>query len=365
MSRSISPGLGVRTREPPGPLRRHCGVEMGTLRSHARRSAQVSVLTLALLVSACSQSTGMRSAAEVTPPTHMAPLTDASLTPQGWSAIGLGDIEISVPSDWLIEDPGLTCGNVQGTVFINETPEPFPRGMGCPVPANVIEMSTARPIAHRDPYRTVINDMPATEETVRIGSTSDEVVRALDGYVDARGPLAMRVVATLTHSPLSVVLDSSVNSIPAHWHRVTFGGLRFAVPKEWAVERETSWGGCPYNIDPDVLELSTAQYFFAPACPAPPETANYLAASPGMVLGSGPLVATAPADASCLSRNGLRICIDPPPPPRGGFAPGHELDLLTAQVRVPDQATVDQVEIGLTGTGVTPLQIFDSLEPAE
>jgi hypothetical protein len=75
------------------------------------------------------------------------------------------------------------------------------------------------------------------------------------------------------------------------------------------------------------------------------------------------LVTAAPADATCLSRHTLRICLDPPPPPVGGFSPGHELNLLTAQVRLPGQTAVDQIEIGLTGTGVTPLDIFDSLKP--
>jgi hypothetical protein len=47
----------------------------------------------------------------------------------------------------------------------------------------------------------------------------------------------------------------------------------------------------------------------------------------------------------------------------GGFAAGHEVNLLTAQVTVPNHVTVDQIEIGLTGTGVTPLEIFDSMRP--
>jgi hypothetical protein len=82
-----------------------------------------------------------------------------------------------------------------------------------------------------------------------------------------------------------------------------------------------------------------------------------------MVVGSGPKVDPAPSDAVCLTRNRLTICIDPPPPPTGGFAPGHQLDLLTAQVKVPGQTTLDQIEIGLSGTGVEALQIFDSMRP--
>jgi hypothetical protein len=54
----------------------------------------------------------------------------------------------------------------------------------------------------------------------------------------------------------------------------------------------------------------------------------------------------------------------PAAPSSGGFSPGHELNLLTAQVTVPHQAALDQVEIGLTGSGVLPLDVFDSIRPA-
>src|SRR4029077_15707859 len=126
--------------------------------------------------------------------------------------------------------------------------------------------------------------------------------------VDARGPLATQVEQTLTHSPLSVVLNSSVSSVPSAWRQMVFGGLRFSVPAQWTVGHGTGWGGCPGNIAPNVLELNTAQNVFAPSCAPPPETAGYLAADRGMVLASGPETAPAPADATCVSRNMLRIC---------------------------------------------------------
>lgn len=82
-----------------------------------------------------------------------------------------------------------------------------------------------------------------------------------------------------------------------------------------------------------------------------------------MELASGPNVSAVQAGARCLTRQGLRFCIDPPPPAHGGFVPGHELDLLTAELTVPNRITRDQVEIGLASTGVTALQILDSMKP--
>jgi len=319
--------------------------------------AVLSVLTLGGPARADSEQTA-RAAADI------APLADTSLTPPGSSPLSLDSVQVSVPSSWFVEDPGYTCGDVQqGMVFINEPPG-LPNDNGCKLPANVVELSTAPAKLPPGYHQTVINSVPAFERSTGSGRTLTETVRAVGTQVMAKGPLAPRVVATLTHSPLSVVLGSAVGSAPTGWRHVDFGGLSFSVPRQWAVQRVDWWGGCPFNIASGTLLLSTARYLSAPGCPLVPGTAGYLAGRPGMVLFAGPEVPAAPADAKCLAHNHLRICIDPPPPSTGGFSPGHELNLLTAQVRVPHRATPDQVEIGLTGSGVLPLDVFDSIRPA-
>jgi hypothetical protein len=276
--------------------------------------------------------------------------------------LSLGSIEVSVPSSWFVEDPGYTCGDgQQGMVFINEPPI-LPNGNGCKVPANFVELSSVPAKLPPGYHQAVINSVPAFERSSGPARNMTETVRALGVQVMAKGPLAPRVVATLTYSPLSVVLGSSVGAPPAGWRHLDFGGLRFSVPRQWVIQRVDWWGGCPFNIVAGAVLLSTAQYLSAPGCPVAAATAGYLAGRPGMVLFAGPKVAAAPADAKCLTRNGLRICIDPPPPSSG--SPGHELNLLTAQVTVPHQAIVDQVEIGLTGSGALPLDLFDSIRPA-
>ena len=299
-----------------------------------------------------------------TAPAGIAPLADTSLTPPGWSPLSLGSVQVSVPSTWFVEDPGYTCGDgQQGMVFINQPPM-LPNDNGCKLPANVVELSSLPAKLPSGYHQTVINSVPAFTRSTGSGRTLTETVRALGTQVMAKGPLVRRVMATLTHSPLSVVLGSSVNSAPTGWRHVDFGGLSFSVPGLWAVQRVDWWGGCPFNIESGTLLLSTARYLSMPGCPLVPGTAGYLAGRPGMVLFAGPKVPAAPADAKCLTRNRLRICIDPPPPSTGGFSPGHELNLLTAQVTVPHQAIFDQVEIGLTGSGALPLDVFDSIRPA-
>jgi hypothetical protein len=278
--------------------------------------------------------------------------------------LSLGSVQVSVPSSWLVEDPGYTCGAAQqGMVFINQPPT-LPNDNGCKLPVNVVELSSVPAKPPSGYHQTVINSVPAFERSTGPGRALTETVRAFGIQVMAKGPLAARVVGTLTHSPLSVVLGSSVGSAATGWRHVDFGGLSFSVPRQWAVQRVDWWGGCPFNIAGGTLLLSTAQYLSAPGCPIAPGTAGYLAARPGMVLFAGPKVAVAPTDAKCLTRNRLRICIDPPPPSTGGLGPGHELNLLTAQVTVPHRAIIDQVEIGLTGSGDLPLHLFDSIQIA-
>jgi hypothetical protein len=248
-------------------------------------------------------------------------------------------------------------------VFINQAPG-LADDNGCKMPANVVDLSSLPAKLPTGYHETVINSVPVFARSTGSGRTLTETVRALGAQVTAKGPLARRVMATLTRSPLSVVLGSSVNSAPTGWRHVDFGGLSFSVPRQWAVQRVDWWGGCPFNIESGTLLLSTARYLSMPFCPLVPGTAGYLAGRPGMVLFAGPKVPAAPANAKCLTRNRLRICIDPPPPSTGGFSPGHELNLLTAQVTVPHQAVVDQVEIGLTGSGALPLDLFDSIRPS-
>jgi hypothetical protein len=325
-------------------------------------AAVVLALVLALVYGPHSGGETPRPASEST---HLTKLPDTALTPKGWSPLSLGAIQISVPSGWVSTDPGgIICGFGSSYIFIDQTPYSPDSTPKCAAPINVVELSSAprTPLPHS--RRITLNSLRVTESKTSPGfAPVTEEVRALGMQLIVKGPLAVEVVKTLTRSPLSVVLGSSVNSVPSGWQHVAFGGIRFAVPRQWAINRSTSWGGCPSNIEAHALVLSTARSVLAPSCLSVPGTAGDLTAQPGMVLASGPLVTHAPAGATCLRRNGLRICVDPPPSPTGGEESGIELNLLTAQISVPKQSDVDQIEIGLTGNGVTPLQIFDSMRP--
>lgn len=295
----------------------------------------------------------------------LAPLADVAATPPGWSPVDFESVQISVPSGWLVEDPGYACGGSEGMVFISEAPH-LPSGeSSCVLTPDLVSLRPAGSSPVPGGHPGVVNGIRVERGQSRAGSTTTYLERGLGVDVAASGPLAQEVLGTLTHSPLSVVLGSVVSGTPSGWHNVAFGGLRFAVPDGWAVTRDSSWGGCPGGITPDVLRLSTAQTVSDPGCGAAPlPTAGGGAPVAGMVVGAGPQVSAGDVQSEqCVHRNGLRICIEPPPAVGDGQQPGRQLDLLTATVFLPGRSRPDQVEIGLVGSGLTPLRIFDSLEP--
>ena len=74
-----------------------------------RRRVAIGGLVLLVCMSACSSPAGAREVND-SPTTYVTQLADTALTPEGWSPLGLGTIQISVPSGWFVEDPGTICG---------------------------------------------------------------------------------------------------------------------------------------------------------------------------------------------------------------------------------------------------------------
>jgi hypothetical protein len=334
------------------------------------RAAAVA-LAIALLVSGCTagsdrMSAGSHTSAPSTLSGHrkLAPLADVTATPAGWSPVAYRRGQISVPSRWFIENPGTVCGQHDaGRVFIAE-PVRLPTEMSCGPADNVVTIRPAATTAIPHGHAETINGVSVEHGWSVHADQTTYRERGLGLDISASGPLAQEVLGTITHSPLSVVLNSSGLAAPASWQHVTFGALRFAVPPRWRTERVSWWGGCLFNLSRDVLMLSTAQTLSTPRCPAPLPTARYTAGVPGMVVAAGPQISDDHLHGeTCLKSNGLRICIDPPPL-HDGYPSGRGLQILTAGVYLPGQQRPDQIEIGLYGSGLTPARILESIKPA-
>jgi hypothetical protein len=277
--------------------------------------------------------------------------------------VQVGTIQISVPSWWYVNDPYRVCGrNARGgAVFAFEAA--ILGASECDFPPNVIAITNAPPGPVPHARSVVRNGIPTQSGYSDDGSARVRIVRALGMQIRISGPQTDKILRTMTHSPRSVVLNSEVDSVPRGWRQVTFGRLRFAVPGNWEVRHRSEWGGCSPNIMPNVLELNTAVTPNVRLCSFPETDARSLSAQPGMVLGAGPMVEPLQAPNACRQRAGLRICIFRQPTVDRGNTK-RALSLLTARISASGWPHPYRLEIGLTGSGLTPLRIFDSIRPA-
>lgn len=139
------------------------------------------------------------------------------------------------------------------------------------------------------------------------------LVPSLGVRVGARGPLAGRVLLTLTRSPLSVVLRRGpATLVPAHWIWHRFGGVRFATPRAWGLRHEDRWATCGTGLDfGSLLLIDATRPPLALPCPFLLPTAAAERARPGLTVVTGKYGAKSVGEkfADCRDGRGLRICL--------------------------------------------------------
>jgi hypothetical protein len=295
--------------------------------------------------------------------TAAVPLTDVSVTPKGWSPVPWERAQLSVPGAWLVETPQqLSCGfpQVTGMIFAGTKPA-IPKNYGCGVTASVAWMLPAgklpKGISHRKPT-AVIHGIPVYRLASGKGTTV-YLVPELGVRIGARGASAARVLATLTRSPLAVVVGHGRDAaVPAGWAEREFGGLWFAAPGAWTVQREDQWGTCGTGLNSGSLLLmdATKPPFYLP-CPYQIPTALAYQAQPGLTVVTGKYAAKSVGQtyASCQSRRGLRICLSSVTG-QGGFLSG----VLIFSVSRPKHPTAYFL-LGLSGSGASARAVFDSV----
>jgi len=297
----------------------------------------------------------------------------ADVTPKGWAPVDNGDAQLSVPRGWLVEVNGdSVCGHVGGIVFLGE-PGELPAVMGCPGVRNWIAMFPleAVPRAFRHLHSVLVNHVPVLmrsarfaaryaaglNEVVTVGTRYVDVVPTLHEELTAAGPSALKVLRTLTRSPLAVVLAGGERpAVPSGWAAVSFAGVRFRVPGGWPVFRDGRWPWCGFGVSVDSVVLGRfdkASSVLAPPCPAPLQTAGAEAGNNGALVAVGryaPLPRT--PTRACLAVGGLSACIT--------AMTGTVVDLV---VRAPHRRPV-YVAIGLAGDGIVARTILYSLQVA-
>lgn len=307
--------------------------------------------------------------AKVTAPTKL-PAVDLSATPKGWVPVAYGDAQVSVPATWDVLFNVCVFGSSVGDVYVNPsggfcTAQKPPKGR-----TTVTLLPETDGEFHGSPSSygqlSVINGI-AVYALYNYGHGpyvgTDYLVPSLGVEVAAEGPLARRVVATLTRSPRTAALATGpAPSVPASWHQVTFAGLRFSVPGDWAVTRTSTWNGCgPVQVAlPQSVTLDTDKTFQAMSCapsgafPVTPSNGVRVdAGAQGPTGSSSPTGSFSPAG-SCLNLGGLKV--------RPSRTPDYSI--LFLKVTVPGRSKPVYVSIGLAGNGMVARTILYSLRPA-
>jgi hypothetical protein len=299
--------------------------------------------------------------------TRAMPAASAASAPRvGWAPVPFGNAQLSVPGSWLVESPQLvSCGfSPPGMIFAGVAPQ-LPKGSGCGLTASLAWIVPAGHIGpgirHRRPT-AVINGIPVYR--LRSGSgTVLYLVPDLGVRIGARGPSARRVLATLTRSPLSVVLRRGpAGAVPASWTWRQFGGIRFAAPRPWSLLRADQWATCGTGVAPRTLLLidATRPPLYLP-CPYPDPTATADQAQPGLTVVTGKYAAVSVGQTygRCRVREGVRICLSSVTG-QGGLFGG----VLIFSASRPHRHAATFFLLGLSGTGTSARAIFTSITVA-
>jgi hypothetical protein len=287
-----------------------------------------------------------------------------SATPAGWAPVSYGNAQLSVPgSSWLVEAPEQRfCGlaDFDGMIFAGITPG-FPKGWNCGVTASLAWILPAGKIpnglTHRKPS-AVVHGIPVYRLTSAKGTIA-YLVPELGVRIGARGKLAARVLATLTRSPLDVVLSRApATRVPAGWTWQQFGGVEFAAPRSWTRQREDQWSTCGTGLWTNALLLVDAtKPPMYPPCPLQLPFASVDEAEPGLVAVTGKYAAESVGESygRCQSRRGVRICLSSVTG-QGGLPAG----VLIFSVTRPRRAATYFL-LGLAGSGASARAVFDSI----
>lgn len=309
---------------------------------------------------------------------RLAPAVRTTLTPKGWVPLAFGNGQVSVPPTWLAYrwggDVGIFGIPVASTGLVRIT------GPGTPADeeagpgdfgTNSVFLSQLQtnatsfpPWTTKAPTNLRVNGF-VVERSAVSGSTYDVPKLGLGLYLS--GPLADRVLHTLTYSPRAVALRRGAPPVPRSWRRITFDGLQAGVPKQWSVlngfakpvtEADPSCSGevLPVFWFSQVsVRLSSGYSPTSSSCRVSPRWAFVARPVDGLLI-DGDVSDLTPVGiplAPCLRIHGLSVC------PSTDAA-----DVFIAEVRIPGKAPVD-VGIGLAGSGEIAEQVLESLAPSK
>jgi hypothetical protein len=231
---------------------------------------------------------------------------------------------------------------------------------------NAVSIAPATPHDEALTERAVVNGIALkTGSTLAYGRQA-LVEQGLGVEITVYGPLAHKVAATFSRSPLAVLRSGRDVAVPLTWKTVTFASLSFSVPPHWHLyytctqSAETPCSTSAREVGviarPTVPQVGTQPFdstLRAPYIEVFPNTAR------------GPYYFP-PNDTHgytwCELRVGIQLCFDFP------------LTKLNVATWTNTRTTARVISVGgekctvvfgLTHSGLTDLRIYDSLRPAK
>ena len=283
---------------------------------------------------------------------HPAAVVDQAVTPPGYLPVDYGDAQISVPSAWALVAGGAAgCGPANGAVVLGD-------GEWCPPSMNGAQPETTIATLQMNQKAAASQDPPVVINGIATYAPGVEalfVIPALHSTLLFNGSPPMQVLHSLTYSPRSVVLSGRTPpSVPRSWHWLSFGGLRFAVPANWHVNRVGNAPACGSDI---VLSVPGVTLATAPplpiSCPAPLSDFRPVPQVSGIEVDDFDdqgVSAVGPACADLKQINSLHVCIDQSP----------AYGVLVVQVETPGRHLLT-LRIGLSGSGINARTILYSI----
>jgi hypothetical protein len=283
-----------------------------------------------------------------------------------WAAVPFQNAQLSVPGSWLVETAQeQSCGfsPSPGMIFAGIRPR-LQKDLGCGLSASrawiVPAGDAGSGLGHRKPT-AVIHGFAVYRVPSAKGS-EQFLVPGLNVLVGVRGPLAGRILATLNRSPLSVVLRSGAASpVPAGWTWRRLGGVAFAAPRSWSLQRADRWAACGTGQEPETLLLIDATKRALPLpCPYQIPTAAADEGQPGLTAVTGKYAAESVNEhfGRCDVRRGVRVCLASVTG-QGGLLGS----VLIFSVSRPHQRATFFL-LGLSGRGFRARAVFDSVRPS-
>jgi len=334
-----------------------------------RKFATGTIAVLAVALAACTSSP------TVSPTTTTRPLNvnvisttavDTEATPTGWVPVAFGDAQVSVPISFFVWYPGLNPCELSFSKPSSLLLGPVVAAYTLCVGPTYLAFGPAD-LASQPSRKSPVLLNGIQVYAFRLKGVLHYYVPSLGVDITAVGPMAGRILDTLTRSPRTVVLAPGPESVvPSDWNRLTYQGLAFAAPRSWPVIRTTQNMGIGHCSNtgaifygPNVI-LSTDNGIAVFRCVDPEPTPQLPQDGVQVDVGTRTLSQLAEQglrlvfSEHCLKVNGLKAC--------PATSPAYSI--LVLKVTVPGRSKPVYVSIGLAGNGMVARTILYSLRAA-